>query len=162
MSDEIYRVKVLVPYYDYYSNKPTELSPYRILEVDSETILSDFAGIILSSFEFMFDHAFGFYDNVKKYYNSQNGFVMRFDDEDDFSSFDPHNKYGDVEKATVADMLTRKGKKWLFLFDYGDKWNFWVSLVDIVVKEKRTIYPRIIESYEKAPEQYEGYDEEDE
>ncbi len=148
-----------MPYYDEYENtKPSESSPYRIIEIESNTLLSEFAATIVTVFEFDFDHAFGFYDNVKKYHNSKAGFVMKFDDES--ISFDRYDIYGDVDVATVGDMLIRKGKKWLFLFDYGDKWHFHVSLVGKVDRENETSYPRVVDTYMKAPLQY-GYEEDD-
>lgn len=152
---EIYKVKAMIPYWDNYSTKPTEYSPYRILEVDSDMTLYDFGAFILSSFDFDFDHAFGFYENVKSYYSSKKGFVMRFKDEDEWSSFDWEKKYGNVDEATVADMLTRRGKRWLMLFDYGDEWNFWVSLDDKDKVVQNVEYPRIVETHLKPPLQYE-------
>jgi len=56
-------------------------------------------------------------------------------------------------------MLTRRGKKWLLLFDYGDEWNFWISLADKYAEEKGVAYPRIIETHMKPPLQYEDYEE---
>ena len=150
----------MIPYYDYDSPKPTEESPYRIIEVEPDMVLYDFALYILDCFDFDNDHPFGFYDNTKRFHSSKKGFVMRFEDEDEWLTFDPDNIFGDLEKSCVSDMLTRKGKKWLLLFDYGDEWNFWITLEDKLVKQPKISYPRITESYLEPPSQYE-YDDED-
>jgi len=114
MVDEIFKVKVLIPYWDNASTKPTEYSPYRIIEVHSSMRLSTFGEFILHSFEFENDHPFGFYENIKRYYSSKNGFVMKYDDDNEWLSFDSDNTFGDLYKSSVSELLTRRGKKWLF------------------------------------------------
>jgi len=44
------------------------------------------------------------------------------------------------------------------LFDYGDEWNFWVTLVDKYEQQEGVEYPRIKETHMKPPLQYDEDD----
>ncbi len=156
MGNIIYSVKVMIPYWDYNSLKPTEYSPFRIIEIDPNTKLSEFAEIITNSFDFKNSKPYGFYyNNINNYLFAKEGYVMRFKDEDEWNTFDPDNIYGDVKKATVSDILTRKGKKWLLLFDYAKEWKIHVSLNEKLEKSNEKEYPIITETYMKSPLQNE-------
>lgn len=154
MENEIFKIKVLIPYLDNHSSKPANYSPYRVIGIKSKTTLYEFARIVLESFNFELDHPFGFYETTKNYLSAKKGYVLKEEGEDIWTTFDPDNIYGDVNKATLEDMLTRRGKKWLMLFDYGDEWSFWVSLVDKREEKDNSIYPMILESHMEAPLQY--------
>ncbi|MCB0064564.1 MAG: hypothetical protein KDE19_20715 [Caldilineaceae bacterium] len=74
---------------------------------------------------------------------------------------------GDVRTTTLESLNLQKGKKFLYLFDYGDEWRFNVK-VDAINKDAdpNLTYPRIVESVGEAPEQYpdwgdDEWDEED-
>lgn len=101
-------------------------------------------------------------------------------DEDDFDEddtrFDSGNvglfgmgglfdEAGDVRTATLESLKLKKGKKFLYLFDYGDEWRFNVK-VHAINKDAdpNLAYPLLVESVGEAPIQYSGWDldEEDE
>jgi len=150
----IYRVKALIPYWDNEGSKPAEHSPYRVIELSSETILANFAEIVMKSFDFDFFHPYGFYNNVNSYLSAKQGFVMKFED-DESLTFDHNNIYGDVNKSNISEIFTRRGKRWLLLYDYGEEWSVWVSLIDRIEAEENIIYPRITEKHMESPLQYE-------
>jgi hypothetical protein len=63
--------------------------PYRVLAVAEDDSLYDLAYAINESFDFDFDHAFGFFDNLKNPYRSQAKYELFADmDEEDFDDED--------------------------------------------------------------------------
>lgn len=90
-----------------------------VLEAPEACTLSDLASAILDSMGFENDHAYGFYDNLRRPYKSNISYTL-FADEDDQSA-------GSVSGATVGEVFYEKGIKMMFLFDYGDDWHFLVT-----------------------------------
>lgn len=62
-------------------------------------------------------------------------------------------------KVKIESLNLKPKQKFLYLFDYGDQWEFEVEYVKEGSPEK-TIYPRIIDSRGEAPQQYPDYEEE--
>ena len=127
---------------------------YRVIEIKGNKSLYDFAAIILKSFDFDMDHAFGFFNNLKNIYKSDEVYEL-FSDELR-SEFKQDSK--GVNGVIVADVFELK-KKMAFLFDYGDEWIFLVECKKISEALPKTKYPRIIDKVGDAPEQYPDYDE---
>ena len=117
---------------------------YRDLEMDSDKTLYDCADIILSSFDFDFDHLFGFGDIPNDYYGSDSKYSLSPDDSEE----------GDVEKTKLSDVpfFQKPGDKMSFLFDYGDDWLFEVEYLES--HEARRGKPRLMYISGKAPKQY--------
>jgi hypothetical protein len=67
----------------------------------------------------------------------------------------------DVRATTLASLDLKKGKKFLYLFDYGDEWQFTIK-VDAVNRnaDPNRDYPLLVESVGDAPEQYPDWEEE--
>ena len=53
------------------------------------------------------------------------------------------------------------GKQMLFLFDYGDQWQFKVELIGLGQKEAKVTYPRVVKQVGTAPPQYPDLDEDE-
>jgi hypothetical protein len=51
-------------------------------------------------------------------------------------------------------------KKMIFLFDYGDNWEFLVECCSITEAEAGKRYPKVTKKQGKAPPQYPNYDDE--
>jgi hypothetical protein len=51
-------------------------------------------------------------------------------------------------------------QRFLYLFDYGDEWQFEVEFIEEGTSEGRH-YPRIIDLKGESPQQYADYDEEE-
>ncbi|MGL4610338.1 MAG: IS1096 element passenger TnpR family protein [Trueperaceae bacterium] len=203
--------------------------PYRILAVPADTSLYDLAFEINESFEFEFDHAFGFFDNLKNPWRASEQYELFNDSEEDDESDEilaeleeeleelteeeiaevdalselppdeakkkligmslkdvpPEDKamaqffLENMLDEVLDDALTHedgaapqgvrsvavsevfaKGKKLLYLFDYGDEWRFIVECKKIEASDGGN-YPRVLESKGEAPEQYPDYDEDD-
>jgi len=127
--------------------------PYRILAIPETITLFEFAGEICHSFRFGFDHMFGFYDNLKKFYESTEGFEL-FSDEPETAYGKIRPEFEGVVRTPVNRAFQEAGKKMLFLFDYGDEWYFRVELKEIADAEPGLRYPRLLKSEVKALPQY--------
>jgi Plasmid pRiA4b ORF-3-like protein len=204
--------------------------PHRVLAVPADLSLYDLAYEINESFGFGFDHAFGFFDNLKNPWRADEQYEL-FNDgeledestmvlaelEEDLEELSqeemaqvealselppdeakkkliemslkdvpPEDKaaaqfflegmldevldeaLGDEDgavpkgvKSIAVNQAFEKGKKLLYLFDYGDEWRFIVECKKIGQADSGE-YPRVLESKGEAPEQYPDYDEEDE
>lgn len=132
---------------------------YRAVEIGGASSLDDLAGAIVASFDFHFDHAFGFYSNLKgSVYDSKVAYEL-FVDMGDGGTGD---RARSVKRTRAADAFPKPGHKMRFLFDYGDCWEFLVEFKKRHPKKPRVKLPRLLLSAGKAPEQYPSEDDDDE
>ncbi len=68
----------------------------------------------------------------------------------------------DVRKVTIESLELTVGKKFLYLFDYGDEWRFNVRLDAIHETDQPDAFPKIVQMVGKPPPQYPESSEEDE
>jgi len=129
--------------------------PHRVLAIPEGSTLYSLAESIVESFDFDFDHAFGFYDNLKNSTNSKEGYEL-------FADIGEESKLEGVERTKIKRVFDKLGKRMLFLFDYGDDWHFTVELERVQSSEEDVKYPLVVESVGDAPPQYGEPDEEDE
>jgi hypothetical protein len=122
---------------------------YRAFEIAGTGSLYALAQAIVRSFDFDFDHAFGFYSKLKgNIYDSPVRYELFVDigeGEGDARS---------VKRTRVITAFPSVGTKMRFLFDYGDEWEFLVELVERKPKEPKVKLPRLLSSAGKAPAQY--------
>ena len=122
---------------------------YRTFEIAGTGSLYALAQAIVRSFDFDFDHAFGFYSKLKgNIYDSPVRYELFVDigeGEGDARS---------VKRTRVITAFPSVGTKMRFLFDYGDEWEFLVELVERKPKEPKVKLPRLLSSAGKAPAQY--------
>jgi hypothetical protein len=130
-------------------------SIYRDIELDPAKSLYVLAEAIVSSFNFDFDHAFGFYTGLTpaKIHKT-------------FSKYELFADMGDadpwvlgVKKTRILQAFPEVGHTMLFLFDYGDDWLFRVTLRTIGTKSAKARYPRIVATRGEAPAQYPDADD---
>jgi hypothetical protein len=70
---------------------------------------------------------------------------------------------GDVRTTTLESLDLKKGKTFLYLFDYGDDWRFKVKVSAVNPKaDASAAYPRVVESVGEAPSQYGNLEDEEE
>jgi hypothetical protein len=129
---------------------------YRDIEIDGTASLRSLAETITLSFDFDFDHAFGFYSKLTGPYHQS---PERYELFADMGEADPG--VGSVEKTAVSKAFPKVGNKMLFLFDYGADWRFTVELVKYGEKKPATRYPRLVVASGDAPSQYPDMDDED-
>ena len=122
---------------------------YRDIDIAGTGSLYTLAQAIVRSFDFDFDHAFGFYSKLKgNIYDSPVRYELFVDigeGEGDARS---------VKRTRVIKAFPSVGTKMRFLFDYGDEWEFLVELVKRKPKEPQVKLPRLLISAGKAPAQY--------
>ena len=122
---------------------------YRHIQISANATLFKLHQAILKAFEFDDDHLHAFFMDNK-----------RWSDRDMYVAF----------KSEPADRLTKKyslqraglvkGKKFLYLFDFGDEWVFQCRVLREL--EDKTATPVIIRSVGESPEQYPSCDDWDE
>jgi Plasmid pRiA4b ORF-3-like protein len=125
-------------------------SVYRDIEVDGRKPLHDLAAAIVQSFDFNFDHAFGFYSGTTP------ATLMRaLPKYELFADMgEPTEGALGVKRTKIAAAFPRIGHAMTFLFDYGDDWLFKVELIGAGQKVAKRRYPRVVASKGEAPEQY--------
>jgi len=125
----------------------------RKIQIDADKTLYKLAEAITKAFGFFFDHPFGFYSSFDHGgRNSKTGFELFADLELDEGPTEPH--YKGVEKVKITEAFKIAGEKYLFVFDYGDNWEFSVELKEIKEGENQGMKTAVIESTGKAPIQY--------
>ena len=127
----------------------------RTFEIADTSSLYVLAQAIVRSFDFDFDHAFGFYGKLKgNIYDSPIRYELFVD------MGESEGQARSVKRTRAIEAFPSVGAKLRFLFDYGDGWEFLVELVDRKPKELKVKLPRLLISAGKAPAQYP--DQEDE
>jgi hypothetical protein len=115
-------------------------SIYRDIEIDPAKSLYVLAEAIVSSFNFDFDHAFGFYTGLTP--AKMHKAFPKYELFADMGDADP-GVLG-VKKTRISQAFPEVGHAMLFLFDYGDDWMFRVTLRTIGTKTAKVRYPRIV------------------
>ena len=120
---------------------------WRRIAIASKDTFEDLHLIIQEAFDFDNDHLYAFYPSGKLYsgvsINSPWGQELPFADE-----------------IKLSDFELLKGESMLYLFDFGDHWEFSIELNDMN-NEKPLKKPKIIESKGEAPEQYPDWDDDE-
>ncbi len=135
---------------------------YRDIEIGGEMSLYRLAEAIVGSFDFDFDHAFGFYDNLgEDFYDSPIRYELFADMGEDWDDGDGRPKAKSVKKTSVGQAFTEPKQKIQFVFDYGDEWCFELEVRGIGERARALKHPRVISAKGEAPEQYPPEDDED-
>ena len=115
-------------------------SCWRTMQVSESHTLLDVHKLIQQAFEFADDHLYAFYMDGKKFskqcYNSP---------------MDDHGPY--VNHTKIGDLHLYEGQRFLYLFDFGDEWEFIVDVIKIT-EGKACTKACIRQSKGESPEQY--------
>lgn len=155
--DYIFKVSVSkespVLYRGRVNNKIAEskFMPHRKVGILGSQNLYNLAEIIIKSFDFDFDHCFGFFNNIKDPYKSNLNKSYEL-----FTDIPNVEKTGSksVKKTKIYQAWKKEGEKMMLLFDYGDDWNFLLRLEEIKDVNLKKSYPVILEKIGESPEQY--------
>jgi hypothetical protein len=131
-------------------NPPNGKKVIRTIALQSKKSLYQFAGSILRSFNFFFDHCFAFYSDVHASSSSKEIYELFVDIGEEPTA--PHAR--GVKNVKVEKVFTEIGKTMLFLFDYGDNWLFAVELKKVRDRVEREKLPAVEKMIGKAPLQY--------
>ncbi|WP_438456567.1 IS1096 element passenger TnpR family protein [Wolbachia endosymbiont of Kerria lacca] len=101
--------------------------------------LHKFAETIINAFNFELDHSFGFYSNINDIYKSNEVYTLFYDTDSSLIVI-PNEK--SVKNSYIYKVF-EPGKKMIFLFDYGDNWEFLVECCGITEAETETRYPKV-------------------
>ena len=124
----------------------------RTIAISGKKSLYQFAGAIVRSFDFFFDHCFAFYGDVNKHPISEQKEIYELFVDIGEEPTDPHAK--GVKKVKIDKVFITIGKTMLFMFDYGDDWRFSVALKKIRPAFEDEKLPKVENSIGKAPMQY--------
>lgn len=127
--------------------------PSRTIAIQADSTLYDLAGAALYSFDFGMDHAFGFYDNIRTWTRSTEGYEL-------FADMGEADEFPGVKETKLSKAYPVAKKKLLLLFDYGDEWRFIVQYVKDLELPQSTKLPVVLSSKGDAPDQY-GYDDDE-
>src|SRR6266542_3848689 len=113
---------------------------WREIELRGDQTLAELGEAIPDAFRFDDDHLWSFFLSGKRW--------------------DTSTEYTRIqeERGRPADRLRVRdapaGREFLFLFDYGDEWQFGVKLARTAEVEPGATYPRLVASHGEAPPQY--------
>ncbi len=116
---------------------------WRVLALSSKNTLHDLHELIQEAFEFDDDHLYAFYMDNKRYSNER--FESPLGSEGPFA-----------DEIEIGELELKKGQLFLYLFDFGDQWEFTVQLLEIKTEEKLLKQPKVLETHGEAPEQYQN------
>ncbi len=124
------------------------------LQLPANYTLDDLAHAIIEAVGFDMDHCYGFYNNLKRHFDSTEEYTL-------FSDIGEECKDSDtgVQGTCIADVFQPK-KKMLFLFDYGDDWIFPVTCTG-EAESKPFKRPKLLSTTGEPPEQYPELEEEE-
>lgn len=122
---------------------------YRTFEIADTSSLYVLAQAIVRSFDFDFDHPFGFYSKLRgNIYDSPIRYELFVD------MGEGEGEARSVKRTRVIETFPSVGTKMRFLFDYGDEWEFLIELIERKPKEPKVKLPRLLISAGEAPVQY--------
>lgn len=119
---------------------------WRRIRMPASSTFEDLHDMIQAAFDFDDDHLFAFFMDGKAW--SHKAYW------DERSGDKPS-----ASKAVLHTLNLIKGKKFLYLFDFGDEWRFDVILERIMDKENSTQKAEIIEIKGQSPAQYPDWDD---
>ena len=123
------------------------------LQLPAENDLDDLAYAILEAVGFVCDHAYGFYDNLKKPYQSKQEYTL-------FATLgEAANPDDPGVEGTLIGTVFKPKKKLLFLYDYGDDWRFLVTCTG-EANARAFKRPKLIAESGTPPPQYPDIDNE--
>jgi len=127
----------------------------REIEILENTSLYKLAETIIDAYNFDFDHCFGFFSLIGEnwYFDSKERYELFTDLIEEGENIEPTGARS-VKKTKVKKVWQNIGDKMLFLFDYGDSWQFIVKLIQFGDKKTNQKYPHILKKVGKAPRQY--------
>lgn len=119
---------------------------WRRIAIPARLTLDNLAAAILNAYEFDFDHLWRFS------YQTRFGWPMHV-----------HHSYMDegpwTDEELIGDLPLKAGERMVFLYDFGDNWEFDVALERIDPVDPDIQKPVVLESHGEAPEQYPSWED---
>jgi hypothetical protein len=121
---------------------------WRRIAIDAEEPLDALAGAILDAYDFDRDHLYQF--SYRNRFGVEESVQHPYLDEGPWTS-----------EVRVGDVPLAVGQSMTYLFDFGDCWEFEVTLEQVEPAVKGLPEPVLIDGRGDAPEQYPSWDEEE-
>jgi Plasmid pRiA4b ORF-3-like protein len=134
----------------YYLKASLDKKTYRTILIGGNDTFDDLHDAIQDAFDFDDDHLYAFFMDGKPW--SRTG-------ESYWSPMNDDGLMADEVKIGSAGLF--EGKKFLYLFDFGDEWQFNIQVLSIKTDEKEPKKIETIESVGENPSQYRDEDDED-
>jgi hypothetical protein len=119
---------------------------YREIRIDGENTMQDFHEVIQKLFDFDDDHLYAFYLNGGNTYGSGQVYA------------DPRGQVMDNEKPahlfSISELGLYPGMEILYIFDFGDNWQFMITVLEIETKLKISSGYNVLKKVGESPEQY--------
>ncbi|QXE20687.1 hypothetical protein [Clostridium sp. 001] len=117
---------------------------WRVLKLSHNTTFHELHLLIQQAFDFDNDHMYAFYTGTSRRTGKE------------LYSADPFGESDEYEELTIEEADIYKGQQFIYLFDFGDMWEFKIQVMDFIENEEST--PQIIESKGESPQQYPDWD----
>ena len=117
---------------------------WRILKLSHNNTFHELHLMIQQAFDFDNDHMYAFYKGTS-YRNGK-----------EFYSANPLGESDEYEDLTIEDAEMYKGQQFVYLFDFGDMWQFQIQVMDFIENEETD--SKIIESKVESPQQYPNWE----
>lgn len=117
---------------------------WRKINLSYKHTFGDLHNAIQEAFEFDNDHLYAFYMGGNR--RTGKAIYCEYADHEDLIA----------ETTTIESLNLYQGERFLYLFDFGDEWEFNVEIVELDNEAPVPLKPMIIESKGKSPEQYRG------
>ena len=114
---------------------------WRKIELAAKHSLDDLHTAIQEAFDFNNDHLYSFFMDNKKW--SYDRYTSPNDEEGPFA-----------DEVALGELQLFTGKTFLYLFDYGDEWEFRVEMEEISSNKPLPLKPQIVSQKGEAPPQY--------
>jgi len=151
---KIYRLQITL---NSMRSQPPAGTVSRIIEIEEDDTLYDLHWEIQNAFGWDNDHLYSFYMSNKKG-DTQSEYAGNPMGEDLESAFG--ESPGSAAQTELRTLKLRRGKKFKYLFDYGDNLLHTIEVLDIHEgSDKNVGYPHVVEKTGESPLQY-GYVEE--
>jgi hypothetical protein len=128
---------------------------YRHIKISDLATLEELSREILEAFDFIEDHAHAFFMDNRAWSDADSYYMAMEDEEED----ERHTCDFTLRKAGLKTV----GKKFVYVFDFGDDWRFHCRVLRIL--DEQTADPVVIRTKGEPPVQLSpgaGWDEEDE
>lgn len=119
---------------------------FRDIEIKSTQTFEEFHNIILASYQFDNSQMASFYLSDDEWNKGQEIalFDMNIAEEDG-------NKVLTMGETPINTQINCVGQHLLYTYDFLNMWDFYIELIEIVVKEKDQSYPQIVYKQGDSP-----------
>lgn len=137
MADKIYTFRVLIDGED---------DIFRDIEIEQSATFLDFHKAIMKAFNFKTEEMSTFYLSNDDW---EKGHEIAMED------FSGKNEVSIMGSTRVDEKLSAPGERLIYIFDFMLMWSFSIDFISVSAKEKKTEYPRCVNTFGDAPSQYE-------